>query len=160
MHRAVAARPLEGARVVELGCGLALPSIGAALRGARVLATDWSPHAVSLAAKNALRNGVPVEVALSSWTAPARVLAGAPWDLVLASDVLYERRNVDMLLDLLPRLVGEAGEVLLTDPGRPPAAIFLERAATGWRIETTVDPLSAVAVHRLARRDPGPEGSA
>ncbi|MDQ3875661.1 MAG: 50S ribosomal protein L11 methyltransferase, partial [Actinomycetota bacterium] len=92
LARAVAARPLEGARVVELGCGLALPSIAAALRGARVLATDWSHHAVSLAAKNALRNGVSVEVALCSWTAPGRILTEAPWDLILASDVLYERR--------------------------------------------------------------------
>jgi predicted nicotinamide N-methyase len=160
LARAVAARPLKRARVVELGCGLALPSITAALRGARVLATDWSPDAVSLAAKNALRNGVAVEVALCSWTSPGRLLADAPWDLVLASDVLYERRNVEPLLELLPRLAGRAGEVLLTDPGRPPAATFLARAADEWRVETVADPLSTVTVHRLARRDPGPEASA
>ena len=42
----VARRALRGASVVELGCGLGLPSIAAALAGGRVLATDWSPDAV------------------------------------------------------------------------------------------------------------------
>jgi predicted nicotinamide N-methyase len=157
LARAVATRPLEGARVVELGCGLALPSIAAALGGARVLATDWSSPAVSLAAQNAVRNGAAVEVAVCSWTSPGRLLLDAPWNLVLASDVLYERRNVEPLLELLPRLVGREGEVLLTDPGRPPAATFLARAAEEWRVETVADPLSTVTVHRLARRDPGLE---
>src|SRR3954451_8642651 len=46
LARTVAARGLGGRRVVELGCGLGLPSIVAALGGARVLATDWSADAV------------------------------------------------------------------------------------------------------------------
>jgi predicted nicotinamide N-methyase len=53
-------------------------------------------------------------------------------DLVLAADVLYERRNTDLLLDLLPRL---GAEVLLADPGRPHLAGFLERAAEAWEVE-------------------------
>ena len=45
---------------------------------------------------------------------------------MLAADVLYEGRNVEPLLELLPRL---APEVLLAEPGRPYAAAFLVRAA-------------------------------
>jgi predicted nicotinamide N-methyase len=56
------------------------------------------------------------------WDEPALLLAGAPWDLVLGADVLYEQRNADLLLDLLPRL---GGEILIADPGRPFAASFL-----------------------------------
>src|SRR5919199_3627461 len=52
LARAVAARSIGGRRVVELGCGLGLPSIAAALQGARVLATDWSTAAVRMAAEN------------------------------------------------------------------------------------------------------------
>ncbi len=48
---------------------------------------------------------------------------------MIASDVLYERRNVDQLLELLPRLVDERGLVLLADPGRAPSERFLRRAA-------------------------------
>nr|MBA2476195.1 methyltransferase domain-containing protein [Actinomycetota bacterium] len=143
----------RGRRVLELGCGLALPSIAAALRGGRVLATDWSPDALALLAENARRNGAPLETARCSWGEPEPLLAGAPWDAVLAADVLYERRNVGLLLDLLPRLVDGGGEVLLADPGRPLLASFLEAAAEDWRIERRVDPVSQrVSVFRLRRR--------
>src|SRR3954454_14162542 len=52
LARAIGPRALRGARTVELGCGLGLPSIAAALAGARVLATDWSQAAVAMAARN------------------------------------------------------------------------------------------------------------
>ena len=147
---------LRGLRVVELGCGLALPSLAAALGGARVLATDWSPDAVALAAANAARNGITLETLVCGWSRPDAIVARAPWDLVLAADVLYERRNVDLLLALLPRLVGERGEVLLADPGRPAAPAFLERAAIAWDVRTSAAPASpTVSLHRLRRRARG-----
>src|SRR6266536_2093194 len=127
----VAGRPLAGARVLELGCGLALPSLAAALGGAEVLATDWSPDAAAVLELNAKRNGVAVETAVVSWAEPGPLVARAPWELVLAADVLYERRNVDELLALLPQL---GGEVLLADPGRPHAKAFLAATAEGWTI--------------------------
>lgn len=138
LARAVRPMALEGARVLELGCGLGLPSVAAALAGGRVLATDWSPEAVRFAALNAERNRVELETAVCSWSDPAELLSRAPWDLVLASDVLYERRNGGLLLELLPRLVGD-GDVLLADPGRPHAAGFLEAAARDWRVESPAE---------------------
>ena len=150
LARAIAGRALRGARTLELGCGLGLPSIAAALAGGRVLATDWSAEAVEITAANAERNGAGVDTLVCSWTEPDPLLAGAPWDLVLASDVLYERRNADVLLDLLPRLTGD---VWLADPGRPPATPFLEAAARTWEITSTRSPeLAKGAVHRLRSR--------
>jgi len=46
--------PLRGVRVVELGCGLAVPSLAAARAGAQVLATDEAPEALALAERNAV----------------------------------------------------------------------------------------------------------
>ena len=129
LARCLCARPLAGERVLELGCGLALPSLAAALRGARVLASDWAPDAVALVAENAERNGVAIETALADWARPERLVAPGPWDLVVAADVLYERRNVELLLELLPRLVAPEGEVLLAEPGRPPARAFFAAAS-------------------------------
>src|SRR4051794_20529780 len=122
----VAARSLRGARTLELGCGLALPSIAAARAGARVTATDWSADAVEFAARNARLSGATLETLVCDWARPAALLERAPWDLVLAADVLYERRNVEILLELLPRLVDARGELLVADPGRPAAEAFLE----------------------------------
>lgn len=165
LARVVAGLRPAGRRVLELGCGLGLPSIAAALEGAGVLATDWSPDAVAFAATNASRNGAPLRTAVCSWTSPDPLLDEAPWDLVLAADVLYEARNVDALLELLPRLVEGSGEVLLADPGRRPAERFLNATATtasGWRRRSTRDPaLRQVTVHHLrpARAAPGPDGA-
>ena len=61
--------------------------------------------------------------------------------------MLYERRNVDELLALLP---GLGAEVLLADPGRPHAKTFLERAAASWTIEE-LGRQGAVVVRRLTR---------
>jgi predicted nicotinamide N-methyase len=150
LARAIAGRALRGARTLELGCGLGLPSIAAALAGGRVLATDWSAEAVAMTAANAERNDAPLETLVCSWTEPEPLLDRAPWDLVLASDVLYEARNGDVLLELLLRL---GPEVWLADPGRRPAARFLEAAAHDWSIESrAVKELPNGAVHRLRRR--------
>jgi predicted nicotinamide N-methyase len=149
LARTLSARALRGARTLELGCGLGLPSIAAALAGGRVLATDWSPQAIAMARANAERNGAQLETLVCSWTDPGPLVACAPWDLVLASDVLYEARNADALLALLPRL---GREVWLADPGRPPAARFLAEAARDWTITSRPIPeLADGAVYRLLR---------
>jgi predicted nicotinamide N-methyase len=154
LARAVAGRALRGARTLELGCGLGLPSIAAALAGGRVLATDWSPEAVAMAAENAARNDVNIETLVCSWTAPEPLIERAPWDLILASDVLYEARNADALLDLLPRL---GNEVWLADPGRPPAKPFLDEARRDWSVTSRAVPeLANGAVHRMRARGGGP----
>jgi len=149
LARVIARRPLTGRRVIELGCGLGLPALAAALAGGRVLATDWSPDSVAMTARNAERNGVDLATAVYRWDAPPEPL-GPAWPLVLASDVLYEARNGAALLGLLPRLTAAAGEVWLADPGRAPAAPFLEAASATWRIDAMPhDGPGHVVVHRL-----------
>ena len=93
---------LRGLRVVELGCGLAVPSIAAARAGATVLATDMDAEALPLVARNASANDVQVETAVVDWAQPDELVSRAPFDLVLAADVLYERASVAPLLSLLP----------------------------------------------------------
>ena len=117
---------LRGVGVVELGCGLGLPSLVAASRGADVVAVDWAGDAVALLRRNAERNGVLLRVEEADW----RSYSGS-FDLVLASDVLYERRNVAPLLDLLPRLAPEA---IVALAGRPYEDEFLRGADDCWRI--------------------------
>lgn len=120
----VATLDLGGRRVLELGCGLGLPSLSAALRGAEVLATDWAEDAIGLLRRNAERNGALLRVARVRWSEPEPLLRAAPWDLILGADLLYEERNADQLAALLPRL---GGETLLAEPGRPYAKDFLRR---------------------------------
>ena len=129
---------LAGLRVIELGCGLGMPSLVAAARGAVVTALDWAEPAVELLRGNAERNGLSVAAVHADWRA-----YGGDFDLVLGSDLLYEARNAAALLELLPRLAPEA---ILAEPGRPHAAGFFRQAAETW----TIEPLGA-RVARLTR---------
>lgn len=156
LARAVCGRALHGARTLELGCGLGLAGLAGALAGGRVLATDWSADAVAFAAANAQRNGLDVQTAVADWAHPAELVAAAPWDFVIASDVLYERRNGDLLLALLPRLVAPGGEVWIADPGRLPAQAFFESTDDLFERRQVRDrELATVTVHRMRRRAPG-----
>ena len=104
-------------------------------------------------ADNARRNEVELETAVVAWSRPDVLVGRSPWRYVLASDVLYERRNVDLLLALLPQLVDAGGEVLIADPQRTPADRFLEQAAPDWHVRTTRSPRSErVRIHHLRRR--------
>ncbi len=112
---------VAGLRVVELGCGLGVPSLVAAARGARVTATDWAEDAIELLRTNAERNRLGLVAEVRDWR--------LPWpdrfDLVLAADVLYEQRNVEPVLARLHELAPQA---LVGLAGRPYESVFLRAA--------------------------------
>ena len=112
---------VAGLRVCELGCGLGLPSLVAASRGASVTATDWAADAIGLLRENAARNGLALSAEVRDWREPWE----ARFDLVLAADVLYEQRNVAPMLALLRALAPVA---LVGLAGRPYEAEFLALA--------------------------------
>jgi predicted nicotinamide N-methyase len=147
-RRLAADPPPRGARVLELGCGLGLPSIVAARAGARVLATDGSGDAAAFAAHGLALNELVGDVAVADWGDDGDALVRrGPWDLVLAADVLYTATGVDDALRLLPRLVGREGEVRIADPDRSGARHFLAAARATFRLRT--DHVGEIALHRL-----------
>jgi predicted nicotinamide N-methyase len=128
---AVALPDVAGLRVVELGCGLGLPSLVAAARGADVTASDWAEDAIELLRENAARNGLALRAEVRDWR--------EPWperfDVVIAADVLYERRNVEPLLERLRELAPVAYVGLA---GRPYEAEFLGKAGSAIEIAERV----------------------
>lgn len=134
----LAGRDLGGRRVVELGCGVGLPSVVAALGGADVLATDWYEEALRFVAWNAAAAGARVATALVDWAdPPPALLDGPPADLVVGADVLYEERNGPALAALVPRILAPDGELVVADPRRPHADALLEPlAGAGWSLHT------------------------
>jgi predicted nicotinamide N-methyase len=140
---------LGGRRVIELGCGLGLPSIAAARAGAGVLATDIDPEALQLLEHNASENRVRIETMVADWAAPEEITERGPFDVVLVADVLYERQSVGALLSVLPRLAAEAW---IADPGRPAASAFIEQAKRRWQVERKE--VGVVSLYRL-RLAPG-----
>ena len=111
--------------MLELGCGLALPSVIAARAGADVLATDGATDAVAFAAHVLALNEVEGEVAHVDWSTHGDALVErGPFDLVLAADVLYTSANVEAAAALFPNWCNQA-ELLIADPNRAGAQHFL-----------------------------------
>jgi predicted nicotinamide N-methyase len=139
---------LTGLRVVELGCGLGLPSLVAAARGAEVTAGDWSEDAIELLRVNAARNGLEVTAVVHDWRLPW----AERFDLALAADVLYEQRNVE---PVLARLTELAPRALVGLAGRPYEAEFLRAAG---KVEQVAD--RVVGIGRPVRPPEYPQGDA
>ena len=138
---------LSGRHVVELGCGLAVPSLAAARAGAEVLATDPDAEALELVAQNARTNDAHVETAVVDWAQPDDLVSRAPFDLVLAADVLYERASVALLLSLFPQL---GPEVRLAEPGRPaPDAVIEDPRSRHWGVDTRVRHVVQIHRHKM-----------
>lgn len=129
--------------VVELGCGLGLPSVAAARAGARVTAVDLAPEAVAFAAHNLAVNGVAGDVSVADW----RDVEGT-YDLLLASDVLYRADHVRPLFETIERLTREAW---IADPGRGACREFLAVARARWSV-VTEELADDVRLHHLVRR--------
>lgn len=137
--------PVAGRRVIELGAGMGLVSLAAARAGADVLATDYEEDALRFVRANAALNGLRVRAAHLDWR-DLRPLRGETFDLVLASDVVYERRNHGPILDALDRLLRPGGQALLSDPQRTLAKAFVAEALSrGFRLSTWTT--TALATH-------------
>ncbi len=128
----LAATDLHGVRAVELGCGLALPSVAAALRGADVLVVDSDADAVRIARANGRRAGRRLQGLVLDLRDGADALVEAgPFELVLAADVLYVEGLATALASLIPRLTAPGGRALIAYPWPGQAdqlAAALERA--------------------------------
>jgi ETFB lysine methyltransferase len=107
----------EGKRALELGCGVGLVTIGALRAGFDVLATDYYEDALLFARRNGLSaTGREPRTRHVDWRAfPADL---GRFDLVLASDVLYEREYATLVADAIVASLAPGGVALIADPGR------------------------------------------
>lgn len=126
--------------VLELGCGLAIPSLWLAKRGARVLATDANPEVPAFLAANLSLNGLEGRVRFSDldWeTLSEEEKPKDDFDWIVASEILYDEEQVKGLARALRTLRGPQTKTLIIDPGRPYLETFLEalQENLGVRVE-------------------------
>jgi predicted nicotinamide N-methyase len=124
----------SGGRAIELGCGLGLPGVAAIARGLSVTFTDYDATALRFAAENAKLNGFPHAPCYQlDWREPAPQLGR--FNVVLASDLIYEERNVEPLVASFGRLLAKGGVALVADQNRAWAVKFrqeLRRSGFDW----------------------------
>jgi predicted nicotinamide N-methyase len=123
----VASMDGAGRSCLELGCGMGLVSVAAARAGFAVAATDYYADALAFTQLNVRRNAdVDAETFVLDWREPPRDLARA--DLVVASDVLYERPYASLVARLIALTLRRGGTALVADPGRIAAPAFIDAA--------------------------------
>ena len=109
---------------LEVGCGLGLPGIVALSMGLKVTFSDYDACALRFAADNARLNGYHDFRTLQlDWRSPPDDLR-AP--VILASDLVYELRNVGPLVAFIKKALLPGGVCLLTDQDRVPAHVLKE----------------------------------
>jgi predicted nicotinamide N-methyase len=122
----------RGARVLELGCGLALPSLVAARRGYRVVASDWKREPLSFALASAELTGVTLAALQMDWAAAA--LRGV-FDVCVGADVAYDAEAEETLVAGLGRVVAPSGRIVLADSVNTYRKTLGERLEqAGWRL--------------------------
>jgi len=108
---------VAGKRILEVGCGIALASLVLNQRLADITASDRHPEAGAFLAENVrLNQGRPIPFVRVSWTDPPSDLGR--FDLIIGSDLLYERAHVLALSDFIEQHAAPTCEVVIVDPGR------------------------------------------
>ena len=112
-----------GRRVLEVGCGLGLASLVAQARGADVTASDRHPLADTFLRANAALNHLPrIRFHRGDWTALGDELGR--FDLIVGSDLLYDRALPVPLAGFIERHAAGSSEVIVVDPDRGMQAPF------------------------------------
>lgn len=118
----------KGKTALELGCGVGLSTLAATTSGFDVLSTDYYEDALDVTRANVFRNlGKSARTRLVDWRhVPSNL---GRFDLVFASDVLYEKEYAALLPAILHSVMAASGMALIADPGRVAAPIFVEGCA-------------------------------
>jgi predicted nicotinamide N-methyase len=124
---------LEGKQALEIGCGLGLAGLVALRCGFEVCFSDYDLAAIEFASRNAKRNGFTRFTTKGiDWRNPP---LDRKYDVILGSDISYEVRNIDPVLNLIQNLLEEDGIALITDPDRisaPKLREALNQSGLNW----------------------------
>ncbi len=143
MAERMALRPVTTERILEIGCGLGLSSLIAHRRGANVTASDCHPLTHAFLDENTRLNGLPqMAYRHGLWGTAASREDGLPvltsahdegvsglFDLIVGSDILYERDDEGTLASFIDAHAAAASEIWVVDPNRGNRAAFHKHMA-------------------------------
>jgi ETFB lysine methyltransferase len=123
----IAQLPGTGRRLLELGCGAGLVATMAVLTGYDVCATDYYDDALRFTRLNVAQlTGKELDTRLVDWRKLPTDLGR--FDLVVGSDVLYERAYGKLVARAIDVTLKRDGEAIIADPGRIAAEEFMRDA--------------------------------
>ena len=110
----------EGKKILEIGCGLALPSFVATRLGGKVIATDFHADVPLFLKRNQEKNDIYFDYQVMNWRQEIERTQSTLglFDLVIGSDILYESQHPLEVARALIAFLNPGGKILLADPGR------------------------------------------
>ena len=115
--------PIADLRILEIGCGLGLASLVIHRRLGNVTASDYHPYTERFLSANLQLNDMHTLPYVSGHWERANPLLGE-FDLIIGSDVLYERDHPQQLASFIQRHAAAHAQVLIIDPNRGNRAVF------------------------------------
>lgn len=115
--------------ILELGCGMGLTTMALILASPKsLLATDYEASALESTVKNFVLNKITrhPNLRMIDWREPD---LDKKYELIVASDVAYEERFFQPLIDLFKNYLAEGGKVILAEPNRKIARTFFGKLA-------------------------------
>jgi predicted nicotinamide N-methyase len=146
---------LQSKNVLDLGCGQGLTGCAAAALSARVLFADLEPPALLFARLNGELISKQIRARQLNWREDS---LHETFDLIIGSDILYERFDWDFLEPFWKRHLKHGGKIILGEPGRPTGDGFIGWIADrGWKLDVFQQKLKtkekSVRILELRRAD-------
>lgn len=117
---------IKDKRILEVGCGIALTSLMLNKRHADITATDIHPEAGSFLVENVrLNHGAAIPFLRTGWKDNNDGLG--KFDVIVGSDILYERDHIDLLSEFINDHAEQKCEVIVVDPGRSNGGAFSKK---------------------------------
>ncbi len=110
----------ENKKILEIGCGLALPSFVASRFNGSVIATDFHADVPLFLEINQRSNNIKFDYLPMNWRNEIERTTSSLglFDLVLGSDILYESQHALEVAKALIAFLKPGGKIILSDPGR------------------------------------------
>ena len=110
--------------IIELGCGIGLTTMALSkTKPAQLIATDYEEPALENTRNNFKLNKIQTipQLQLLDWREPD---IDQKFDVIVASDVAYEERFFQPLINIFHKLLKEDGIIILAEPNRSIARSF------------------------------------
>lgn len=116
LHIEDEADKIQDKTILELGCGMGLPSMVAARLGAKVLASDYHPDVEFFFKRNLRHTNMQCDYLCFNWREDNAL--SEKYDIVMGSDILYESKHPRDVAQALTKFMKPNGKIWLADPGR------------------------------------------
>ncbi len=128
--------PVEpGQRILEIGAGIGVVGIYAALCGHDTTLSDIDEDSLRFCRANALLNGLPhLRVERIDWNSPDLT---HPYEVIVGSEIVYDRSTYGSLVEFLRKALAPNGVIFLAKNAQLPTPTFFPELTKYFKFKQT-----------------------